>query len=85
MARWMLDDPDPVDGHWVDGSSVSRELRETFFDDTVRSRVTKLLRRTIVKLGETHRLLGAHLDAAVRTGHACRYEPTGSVEINWHL
>jgi hypothetical protein len=73
------------ESEWADGSALPATLREVFFDDTVRSRVTKLLRRTIVKLGGTHRLLGAHLDRAVRTGHACRYEPDAVVGVNWRL
>lgn len=65
-----------------DGSSLSEDLRRVFFDERTRSRVSKLLRRTIDKLGEAHPLIGRHLTAAVSTGHRCRYEPAGSA-VAW--
>ena len=69
----------------VADSEVEARLRKIFFDDSNRSRVTKLLRRTIAKVGESHRLLGDHLDGAIRTGHVCRYVPTSEVEVCWEV
>ncbi len=68
-----------------DGHELADALRELLFDEATRSRVSKLLRRTIVKLGDTHKLLGIHLSEAVHTGHACRYQPTSRLEISWRL
>lgn len=69
----------------ANGSDVTTELREVLFDDAVRSRVSKLVNRTITKVAKSHRLLGSHLASAVSTGHACQYEPAGVVEISWNL
>jgi len=69
----------------VADSEVEARLRKIFFDDSNRSRITKLLRRTISKVGESHRLLGDHLHAAIRTGHVCRYVPTSEVEVCWEV
>lgn len=76
-------------GQLEDGAAgdagLTERLRATFFDDANRSRVTKLVRRTIVKLGESHRLLGEHLDGAICTGHVCRYAPVGEVAVRWEF
>ncbi len=50
-------------------------LRALVVDDATRTRVSKLLRRTVDRLGEHHHLLGSHLAASVRTGHVCSYDP----------
>jgi len=63
---------------------VNAEIRRVFFDDGTRSRVSKLLWRTIDKLDESCPPSSWHLRAAVRTGHACRYEPAGE-PVNWQL
>lgn len=76
-------DPDPmVDpavalGIGGDLASVE-DLRATYVDDRARSSTTKLIRRTIGRLGDAHPLLGEHLATAVTTGYGCRYEaPVG--------
>jgi len=69
----------------VNGSDVTTELREVLLDDAVRSRVSKLVNRTITKVAKSHRLLGSHLASAVSTGYACQYAPAGVVEISWNL
>jgi hypothetical protein len=51
----------------------------------MRSRIGKLVHRTISKIEGSHRLLGVHLSCALRTGHVCRYEPPGRIDITWHL
>lgn len=63
---------------------VSAAVRKVFFDDSRRSRISKLLRRTIDKLGEACPPAGAHLQASVRTGHGCRYLPAGA-PVQWQL
>jgi len=74
-----------LDDHTSGDAELTGKLRATFFDDANRSRVTKLVRRTIVRLGESHRLLGAHLDGAIRTGHVCRYRPHGELAVRWEF
>jgi hypothetical protein len=59
-------------------------LRAVLFDETTRSRVTKLLRRTISNLNDVHPVIGAHLAASVVTGYGCRYRPTGA-PVAWHI
>lgn len=48
-------------------------VAEQLFDDGVRSRVSKLVRRTVARLASDHETLAAHLDASLDTGYACRY------------
>jgi hypothetical protein len=77
-ASWESgdDDPDAAIGN------ATGTIRAVLFDDATRSRMTKLLRRTIAKLSESHRLVAAHLDASVVTGHGCRYRPAGA-PVQW--
>ena len=67
---------------WGSGDDETDAIRAVLFDEATRSRVTKLLRRTIVKLSESHQLIAAHLDASVVTGHGCRYRPVGA-PVQW--
>ncbi len=53
---------------------VSERVRELLFDDRVRSRTTKLVRRTVSSVAESHPVLAAHLESTVTTGYTCRYE-----------
>ena len=53
--------------------------------ETTRTRTSKLLRRTIAKLADTHHLLSVHLDATVRTGLQCQYVDGGSPDVTWLL
>ena len=68
------------------------ELARVLGDDTVeattettRTRMSKLLRRTIAKLADTHHLLAVHLDASVRTGLHCQYADVGRSDVSWLL
>lgn len=54
---------------------VLDQLRGYYLDDRVRSRMSKLLHRTITRIGEVHAFLGRHLAESVQTGHACLYRP----------
>jgi hypothetical protein len=65
-------------------AGTSETIRGVLFDDATRSRMTKLLRRTISKLSESHRLIAEHLDASIVTGHGCRYRPVGA-PVEWSL
>ncbi len=60
-------------------------VRALLIDESARSRVTKLIRRTVAFLATRHRLVGEHLAVAVTTGHQCRYTPPGTGEVNWSL
>lgn len=53
------------------------ELMRTAVDSTekARSAVTRRIRDAIRRISDVHRELGDHLDAAVRTGRRCSYEP----------
>ncbi len=61
----------------------THDIRTMLFDDTVRSRVGKLLARTIERIAEVHPLLSDHLRATVRSGHLCRYDPPGGRSTVW--
>ena len=77
-------------GDLIEGSEsrrsreVGEAIRAVLFDDATRSRITKLLRRTIANLSLSHRLVAAHLAASVTTGYGCRYRPTGS-PVSWRI
>ena len=66
------------------GSDVGDAMRRVLFDEAIRSRVSKLLRRTIANLSASHRLVGEHLAASVVTGHGCRYRPIGAL-VTWRV
>lgn len=80
-----VDDPGELDAladalHDADEAAI----RDRLMDDGVRSRVGKLLTRTIARLDDAHPLLGAHLRATVHTGHSCRYQPpAGPASVGW--
>jgi hypothetical protein len=59
------------------------ELLVELSDEAIRTRVDKLLRRTIARLADAHPLLGDHLRGSVRIGQLCRYEPTPGSPITW--
>ena len=59
------------------------EIRALLLDDTVRSRVGKLLSRTVEGLDGDHPLLAAHLRTTLHTGHVCRYDPPVDPSVVW--
>lgn len=79
-ATWALGADDPESRL----AGANEAIRGVLFDDPTRSRMTKLLRRTIAKLSESHRLSAMHLDASIVTGHGCRYRPTGAA-VHWRV
>ncbi len=58
-------------------------LRSALLDDTARSRIGKLIRRTVARVGVDQPLLASHLGAAIGTGHVCRYSPL--TPVDWEL
>lgn len=75
------DRPD-VEALVADGASVD-DLRDQLFDDRTRSKVSKLVRRTIERIAAVHPLLGGHLRTSIKTGHYCCYD--GSALVCWRL
>ena len=69
LLRQVEDDPDGV--------------RRAFRDDRSRSRVSKLLRRTIAQLDDASPTIGRHLAATVSTGHLCSYTPMLQPSLRW--
>lgn len=74
------EEPEPIlaeDFAATDGAAArgAESLREELLDDRARTRVSKLIRRTIDRLGQAHVLAGRHLHACVSTGWACSYDP----------
>lgn len=55
------------------------DLRRLLMDDRVRSRISKLVSRTIAKVADVHPHLGEHLAGTVSTGYLCRYRSVGQV------
>lgn len=72
----VLDGAAPRAG--ADGAS-----HDDLFDERSRTRVSKLLRRTIDRITQVHPLLGAHLAARVETGYGCRYVAESEVHWRW--
>lgn len=73
-----------------DGDTVLRRWREgadtvTLDDEAQRSRVQKLIGRTITALAPAHPLLARHLAATVTTGRVCRYDPGVDDAIRWTI
>lgn len=84
----VVDGEDPDDlGHdallaaVASGEADESSLRPRLLDPRARSRTSKLLRRTIERLGDDHPVLGRHLALTIRTGYACRYD--GDPAITW--
>jgi hypothetical protein len=73
--------------HVLDGAAprpgVDAGSPDDLFDERSRTRVTKLLRRTIDRITQVHPLLGAHLAARVETGYGCRYGAQSEVHWRW--
>lgn len=68
----------------IDPGGTTASIRAVLFDETTRSRVTKLLRRSISALSDSHPVSGAHLAASVMTGYGCRYRPAGA-PVSWRI
>lgn len=75
-------DPDEVE-QLLHSDREPTEVHALVMDDRVRSRISKLLSRTIAKLGDVHPALATHLTETVSTGYLCRYSPPSGVV--WRL
>lgn len=84
MTAELGADTAPV-GEVADVEGIAADLRGLLFDDAVRSRISKLIHRTIARLDTHHPVLGAHLRHTVHTGHICRYEPIGDHPVRWRF
>jgi hypothetical protein len=62
-----------------------RDRREASAAERARLSVTRALRSAIARIGEQHPRLGSHLDATIRTGTFCSYQPDPRVPIDWEL
>jgi tetratricopeptide (TPR) repeat protein len=67
-------------------SGLGGRPRETSAEaERARVNVTRTLRATIDRIAATAPRAAAHLQASVRTGLACRYEPAASGPSRWHV
>ena len=53
--------------------------------ERARVNVTRTLRATIGRIAEAAPIAGAHLQASIRTGSRCRYEPGAGGPTRWRL
>jgi hypothetical protein len=61
-------------------------LRQTSAEaERARISVTQTLRASLDRIATTAPLAAAHLQASVRTGRVCRYQPGPGGPIRWHL
>jgi hypothetical protein len=62
-----------------------RDRKAVSVAERARVNATKAIRGAIKKIAEQHPSLGHHLDASVRTGTYCSYEPDPSRPLTWKL
>ncbi len=53
--------------------------------ERARVNVTRTLRATLARIAELAPAAGAHLQASIRTGRACRYEPSAGGPAGWDI
>jgi tetratricopeptide (TPR) repeat protein len=53
--------------------------------ERARVNVTRTLRATLARITETAPVAGAHLQASIRTGRACRYQPGAGGPAGWDV
>ena len=53
--------------------------------ERARVNVTRTLRATLARITETAPAAGAHLQASIRTGRACRYQPEAGGPAGWDV
>ncbi len=74
---------DPPRSGSTDPGDGSDGMHALIRDDRQRSRVSKLISRTISSLGEEHVALAAHLSTHVKTGYVCSY--SAPPRVRWFL
>jgi AAA ATPase domain len=62
-----------------------RDRREASAAERARLSVTRAMRSAIGRIAEQHATLGHHLDATVRTGTFCSYQPDPRVPTAWEM
>ncbi len=82
-ARWELDALLEELSRAVGLSGRDRPQGAT--DERARVNVTRSIKRAIAAVGAKAPDLGAHLEAAVRTGRQCRYQPDPAVALTWEI
>lgn len=60
-----------------------RDRRTSSDAERARSAVTKCIRRAIRQIGDAIPLLGYHLDARIKTGYFCSYNPHPDRAVDW--
>lgn len=60
-----------------------RERRVGSAAERARASVTRAIRQAMLRIGEHHPSLGAHLDRAIRTGTYCAYAPDPGSRVAW--
>jgi tetratricopeptide (TPR) repeat protein len=53
--------------------------------ERARQSVTKAIKSVLKRIGREHEELGRHLEATVRTGLFCRYEPDAAAAVTWRV
>ncbi len=53
--------------------------------ERARVNVTRTLRATLARISASAPIVGRHLDASIRTGRSCRYEPAADGPRRWRL
>jgi len=67
-------------------SGLGGRIRElTSEAERARVNVTRTLRATLGRLARSAPLAAAHLEASIRTGRACRYQPTAGGPARWQV
>jgi hypothetical protein len=62
---------------------AGRPRRAAADAERARVNVTRTLRAAIERITAAAPIAGAHLQASIRTGTACRYQPTGGGPARW--
>ncbi|WP_158282870.1 AAA family ATPase [Nocardioides silvaticus] len=82
-ARWELDTLLEELGRAVGLGGRDRPQGAT--DERARVNVTRSIKRAISAVGAVAPELGAHLEASVRTGRQCRYQPDPAAALTWEV
>uniref|UniRef100_UPI001C8133EA hypothetical protein n=1 Tax=Nocardioides stalactiti TaxID=2755356 RepID=UPI001C8133EA len=82
-ARWELDTLLEELGRAV--GLAGRDRPQGATDERARVNVTRSVKRAITAVGALAPELGAHLEASVRTGRQCRYQPDPAVGLTWEF
>jgi tetratricopeptide (TPR) repeat protein len=62
-----------------------RDRRVGSAAERARASVTRAVRQAVLRIGEHHPSLGAHLDRTIRTGTYCAYDPDPRAPVVWRF